>query len=137
MAGFRKTTIFSEAARAGALEPTRMPTAPGGPVLSKIQLACSSADLALHDFEAFMVLPPKGWCGLCVESPQIGVALADPHKCPRLTVRVEPAMSFPNLLMQVIEAQPEVQSHVQNMHSESRADNQAFPPSQIFMNDRE
>ena len=51
---------------------------------------------------------------------------------------VEPAMSFPHLLMQVIEAQPEVQSHVQNMHSESRADNQApFPPSQIFMNDRE
>ena len=62
----------------------------------------------------------------------------DPHECPRLTVSIEPAMSFPNLLMQVIEFQPEVQSHVQNMHSESRADNQApFPPSQIFMNDRE
>ena len=33
--GFRKTTFFSEAARAAAPEPTRMLTAPGGPVLSR------------------------------------------------------------------------------------------------------
>ena len=42
----------------------------------KSVLASSPSVPASRDFKPFLHLPPKGWGGLCIESSQIGVALA-------------------------------------------------------------